>query len=216
MKLFSLRLWVPLGAVFTILLVILILYCNIRINKVANPYIYHDTADCPKFKIGLLLGTSKYVSNGKPNQYFINRIDAAVKLYKAGRIKYIIVSGDNSSLSYNEPMRMKKELIKRGIPAEVIYIDYAGFRTLDSVIRAKAIFGQNTFFIISQEFHNKRAVYIARKNGIYAYGFNAEDVKLYQGFFTRVREIFARVKVFIDLYVSHEQPKYLGEKVIIK
>jgi SanA protein len=215
-KLLSLRFWLPAITIVTITLVVVILYCNFRINKVANRYIYDDTASCPKFKAGLLLGTSKYVSNGKPNPYFINRIDAAVKLYKSGKIRYIIVSGDNSTLNYNEPMRMKKELIKRGIPSEVIFLDYAGFRTLDSVIRAREIFGQIAYIIISQEFHNKRAIFIARRNGIYAYGFNADDVKLYQGFFTRLREILARVKVFIDIYISHEQPKYLGEKIIIQ
>jgi SanA protein len=215
-KLNSFRFWVPFSAIITILLVILILYCNIRINHVANPYIYHDTAACPKFRAGLLLGTSKYVSNGKPNQYFINRIDAAVKLYKAGKIRCIIVSGDNSSLNYNEPMRMKRELIKRGIPANVIFVDYAGFRTLDSVIRAREIFGQIAYIIISQEFHNKRAIFIARRNGIYAYGFNADDVGSIDGFFTRVREIFARVKVFMDIYIFHVQPRFLGEKIIIE
>jgi SanA protein len=215
-KLFSFRFWLKSATIITILVVPFILFCNWRINKVADPYIYHDTLFSKNFNTGLLLGTSKYGSNGKPNQYFINRIDAAVKLYKAGKIKYIIVSGDNRSVNYNEPLKMKKELIKRGIPAEIIFVDYAGFRTFDSVIRAKEIFGQNTFIIISQEFHNKRAIFIARKSGIDAYGFNAEDVGMSNGLFTNMRELFARVKVFLDIYVFHSQPKYLGEKVIIE
>ena len=216
MKLFTLRYWFKTASIFTILVVPFILYCNWRINKIADPYIYHDLSFSTNFKAGLLLGTSKYLSNGKPNQYFVNRIDAAIKLYKAGKIKYIIVSGDNRSVKYNEPMIMKRELVKRGIPAEVIFVDYAGFRTFDSVIRAKEIFGQDTFIIISQEFHNKRAIFIARRNGIEAYGYVADDVKMYNGLFTRFREIFARVKVFLDIYVFHAHPKYLGEKVIIQ
>jgi SanA protein len=215
-KLFSFRFWLKSVSIVTILLLAFILYCNWRVNKIADPYIFDDAAFSMNFKTGLILGTSKYISNGKPNQYFINRIDAAVKLYKAGKIRYIIVSGDNSSVNYNEPLRMKKELIKRGIPEEVIFVDFAGFRTLDSVIRAKEIFGQDTFIIISQEFHNKRAVFIARRNGIEAYGYNAEDVRMYNGFLTHIREIFARVKVFIDIYIFHTHPKYLGEKVIIQ
>jgi SanA protein len=215
-KILSFRFWLKSVTIFTILLLVFVVFCSWKINQAAEPYCYHDLSFTNKFNVGLLLGTSKYISKGKPNKYFSNRIDAAVKLYQAGRIKYIIVSGDNRSVNYNEPMIMKKELIKRGVPAEVIFVDYAGFRTLDSVIRAKEIFGQNTFIIISQEFHNKRAVFIARKYGINAYGYNAEDVTMYNGFFTKVREIFARVLVFIDIYVFHTHPKYLGEKVIIQ
>lgn len=216
MKLFSFRFWLKSVTIFTILFVVFVVYCNWRIDSVAEPYCYHDLSFNSNFNVGLLLGTSKYSSNGQPNLYFFNRIDAAVKLYKAGKIKYIIVSGDNRSVKYNEPMIMKRELIKHGIPAEVIFVDYAGFRTLDSVIRAREIFGQTTFIIISQEFHTKRAVFIARRSGIEAFGYNAEDVRMYNGFFTRIREIFARVKVFLDIYVFHSHPKYLGEKVIIQ
>jgi SanA protein len=215
-KLFSFRFWLKTVTIFTIFLVVFVVYCNWRINSVADPYCYHDLSFNAKYKVGLLLGTSKFNSNGKPNLYFFNRIDAAVRLYNSGKIKFIIVSGDNRSVKYNEPMIMKRELVKRGIPAEVIFVDYAGFRTLDSVIRAKEIFGQNTFIIISQEFHTIRAVFIARRSGIEAFGYNAEDVRMYNGFFTRLREIFARVKVFLDIYVFHTHPKYLGVKVVIE
>lgn len=216
MKLFTFRFCLQSITIVTILVVAFILYCNFRIDKIADPYIYHDLSFSTNFKTGLLLGTSKYISNGQLNQYFINRIDAAVKLYKAGKIKYIIVSGDGRTANYNEPDRMKKELIKRGIPAEVIFVDYAGIRTLDSVLRAREIFGQRTFIIISQEFHNKRAIFIARKSGIDAYGYVADDVGMNNGFITRLREIFARVKVFIDIYVFPERPKYSGEKIIVQ
>ena len=215
MKLFSFRFWLKTITILTILFVVFVVYCNWRIDSIADPYCYHDLSFANKFNVGLLLGTSKNDSHGKPNLYFFNRIDAAVRLYNAGKIKYIIVSGDNRSVKYNEPMIMKRELVKRGIPAEVIFVDYAGFRTLDSVIRAREIFGQNSFIIISQEFHNKRAVFIARRSGIEAYGYNAEDVRMYNGLFTRIREIFARVKVFLDIYVFHTNPKYLGVKVVI-
>lgn len=215
MKIFTVRYWFKAASIATIIIVPLILYCNWRIDQVGDEFIYHDLVGCPNFKVGLLLGTSKYLANGKYNQYFSNRIDAAVKLYRTGKIKYIIVSGDNRKLNYNEPMIMKKELVKQGIPAEVIFVDYAGFRTLDSVIRAKEIFGQGTFIVISQEFHNKRAIFIARRNGIDAFGYNADDVQMYKGAFTRMRELFARVKVFLDIYVFHAHPKYLGEKVLI-
>ncbi|WP_348650883.1 SanA/YdcF family protein [Empedobacter falsenii] len=107
---------------------------------------------------------------------------------------------------------MKQALIKNGIPEHVIYLDYAGFRTLDSMIRAKEIFSQNEFIVVSQEFHNQRAVYIARQNGINAYGYNAKDVNKQAGLKTNIREYFARTKVFVDSFLGI-QPKFLGEKI---
>jgi SanA protein len=151
-----------------------------------------------------------------PNQYFYNRIKAAVELYESGKIDRIIISGDNSTKYYNEPQDMKEALMEHGIPENRIYQDYAGFRTLDSVIRCKEIFGQNQITIISQKFHNARAVFIARHHQIEAIGYNAKDVNKAAGFKTNVREILARVKLFIDLYVLDQQPKFLGEKIEIQ
>ena len=110
---------------------------------------------------------------------------------------------------------MKKELISAGVPDSVIFLDYAGFRTFDSMIRAKEVFGQTKFIVVSQQFHNERAIFIARKYGIEAYGYNAEDVDAYSGIKTKIRELFARVKVFIDVY-TNKHPKFLGEKIIIE
>ena len=164
--------------------------------------------------MGLLLGTAKYYKDGGINLYFKYRIDAAVLLYKNHKIDYILVSGDNSSLSYNEPITFKKELIKRGIPEDVIYLDYAGFRTLDSVIRAKEIFGQEEITIISQKFQNERAIYLAEKKGIKAIGFNAKDIEGGDGFKMQLREYLARTKAFLDI-IFHVEPKFYGEEIEI-
>lgn len=125
-----------------------------------------------------------------------------------------MVSGDNGHVSYNEPKEFRKELIKRGIPKEKIYLDYAGFRTLDSMVRAKEVFGLEEVTVISQQFHNERAIYIAKKNGLEAIGFNAQDVQGYSGFKVKTREALARTKVFLDLFLN-VQPKFLGEKIAI-
>ena len=109
----------------------------------------------------------------------------------------------------------KEELVKRGIPEDRIFLDYAGFRTLDSVIRAKEIFGQEEITIISQEFHNERAIYLAGKNDIEAVGFNARDVSRRYGLKVQLREYLARTKVFLDILFEVE-PKFLGEKIEIK
>ncbi len=195
--------------------ILAIFILNFHINRSTRPFIYQDVRTIPAKKAGVLLGTSKFARKGKINEYWKYRIEAALSLYKAGKIRCMIISGDNSNRYYDEPTVMKKELVQAGIPDSVIYLDYAGFRTFDSMIRAFKIFGQNNFTVISQEFQNQRAVYIARHNGIDAIGFNAREVSAYYGFKTQVREKLARVKVYIDLLFD-KQPKFLGEKIPIK
>ncbi|MBD3589197.1 MULTISPECIES: SanA/YdcF family protein [unclassified Bacteroides] len=194
--------------------VISLIVCNQTIKKHTAAQIYSEVITIPQNKVGLLLGTSPKLKNGNNNLYFDYRILAAVELYKAGKIKYILISGDNRREEYNEPEEMKKALMQKGVPEKFIYLDYAGFRTLDSVVRAKEVFGQNQLTIISQRFHNERAIYLAEKNGINAIGYNAKDVNAYAGLKTNIRELLARVKMFIDLAID-KQPHFLGEKIII-
>jgi SanA protein len=193
----------------------LIIFMNHRINRQTKNSIFECVEVIPENKVGLLLGTSKLLKSGSPNQYFFNRITAAVRLFEAGKIEFIVVSGDNSRKCYNEPRDMKDELVKRGIPENKIYLDYAGFRTFDSMYRMKEIFGQTRFTVISQKFHNQRAIYIANSLGLNTIGYNAKDVDAYNGFKTKLRERFARVKVLIDL-MTNKKPKFLGERIIIE
>lgn len=194
---------------------ILTLIANWKITKNAQGFIFSDIEQLKPVKTGLLLGTSKLLNNGTKNDFFYHRIEATVALLKNQKIKYVIVSGDNSRADYNEPLDMKKALMDQGIPDSVIFLDYAGFRTFDSVIRAKEVFSQDSFIVISQKFHNERAVYIARQNQITAFGYNAQEVEAYKGFKTKLREFFARDKVFLDNLFG-TTPKYLGEKIKIE
>lgn len=187
-----------------------------KVSWYAAPYIYSDVRNIADHKAALLLGTSRYLSNGYPNLYFQNRINAAVELFKTGKVKFIIASGDNSRKEYSEPDDMKQALIEKGIPDSAIVLDYAGFRTFDSIIRGKEIFSQSSFIIISQPFHNERAIYIARHNGINAVGFNAKDVTGRFGFKTNAREVLARVKLMLDVHVLGTKPKFGGEKIELK
>lgn len=189
-------------------------WTNFTIESSTEDNVTNNLSNLPNEKVGLVLGTSKTLANGQQNLYFTYRMDAAAELYKAGKVKYLIVSGDNSQKNYNEPEDMKLDLIKRGVPEDHIFEDFAGFRTLDSVVRAKDIFGQDSFIIISQQFHNERAVYLAQQNGINAYGYNAKDVNKSAGFKTNLREKFARAKVFIDHWLDVE-PKFGGQKIVI-
>lgn len=194
--------------------IIFVALANYNIKRQSAPFISNSISTLPETKTAILLGTSKTLNNGMPNAYFYNRIQAAIDLYKSGKIKYVIVSGDNSTKDYNEPEDMQLALIKYGIPQDKIILDHAGFRTLDSVVRAKEIFGQTKLIIISQKFHNERAVFLARKNGIEAYGYNANDVNKYAGLKTNIREYLAKAKAYWDLLFGVE-PKFGGEKIVI-
>jgi SanA protein len=176
---------------------------------------YDTVAQAPKNRVGLVLGCGRFVSASRENLFFTNRIEAAWRLFEAGKVEYLLVSGDNHVAGYDEPTDMKLALVALGVPAERIVCDYAGFTTLDSIVRAKEVFGQAAVTIISQKFHNERAIYLARTHGLEAVGFNAEDVGLRRGLKTYVREAASRVKAVWDVNVWRRQPKFLGEPVRI-
>jgi len=175
--------------------------------------IFVDVRDIPHRKVGLLLGTSKYSRHGT-NLFYAARIDAAVALFEAKRIDYVLISGDNGTEQYNEPKTFRADLIARGIPSDRIVLDYAGFRTLDSVVRAKEVFQEDNFTVISQQFHVERALFIAASKGIDAIGFGARDVGGDRGMTVKVRERLARINMLFDLLTGKE-PKFLGEKETI-
>ncbi|MFS4416533.1 vancomycin high temperature exclusion protein [Maribacter sp. 2307ULW6-5] len=201
-------------AAFGALLCLALLTSHYVIAHYAKDKMYDKLEDVPAQQVGLVLGTSKRLKSGAPNPYYTNRILATTLLYKSNKIKFVLASGDNGSIYYNEPNTIKKDLIAAGIPADRIFLDYAGFRTLDSMVRAKEIFGLDSVTVISQKFHNERAIYLAGKKGLKAIGFNAKDVSIEAGLRVRVRESLARVKVFVDLALQ-TQPKFFGEKVTI-
>ena len=207
--------WLKRAGWMLILLIVGIITCNVYVEFSSKGKTFNSTAEIPKNKVGLLLGTAKYLQGGTINLFYQYRINAAVKLYKSGKIEYILVSGDNGSKYYDEPTTFKEDLIAAGVPEDKIILDYAGFRTLDSVVRSKEIFQQESITIISQQFHNERAIAIANAKGINAVGFNAKDVGGRNGFKVKVRETFARVAMCIDLVIG-KQPKFLGEKIAIQ
>lgn len=177
--------------------------------------LFEDLERIPYNKVGLVLGTARHQVGGGVNPYYERRIEATVKLYKAGKISFVLVSGDNGSVYYNEPTTIKNDLVAKGIPAEKVFLDYAGFRTLDSMVRARTVFGLDSVTVISQEFHNERALFIASKKKLHAIGFNAQDVSGSGSFNVHVREYFARVKVFLDL-MFNTQPRFYGKRIVIE
>lgn len=187
---------------------------NKLVADAAAGKLYSSPAALPFNKTGLLLGTARLTANGKRNLFYSKRIDAAIELFRAQKIKYIIISGDNSRADYNEPEDMRRDLVNAGIDSSVIFLDYAGFRTFDSVKRLKEIFDQDSVTVISQKFHNERALYIASRLGITAVGYNAADVNNAAGVRTWIREKFARTKVILDFWLG-TKPRFSGPKVII-
>lgn len=203
-----------LSAVLVSAAVLLPLAADWQVRRSAAPYVADEAAALPEMPAALVLGTAPQLADGSRNPYFDYRIGAAAKLYRQGRVRRIIVSGDNRRHGYNEPDAMAAALAAQGVPPERIHADYAGLRTLDSVIRARDIFGQTRYIVVSQRFHNERAVYLARSRGIEAYGYNARDVGFSFGLKTRLREYLARVKMFVDLW-SGRQPRHGGPPAVL-
>lgn len=203
------------AALTTILSLSAIMGAGTIIRKAAKGCTYSDVSSIPYRRVGLLLGCSQRLPDGRTNLFFAYRIAAAARLFEAHKVDYLIVSGDNHVAGYDESSDMKLALVKADIPAERVYCDFAGFRTLDSIVRAKKVFGQTRVTIISQEFHNQRAIYIARHEGLDAIGFNAADVRAAHSFRTRIREQFARVKTVLDVCLLGTRPKFLGPRIEI-
>lgn len=189
--------------------------CNVIVKQSAKGLLYDDVWAIPYRKVGLLLGTSPNMANGTPNRYYHHRIEATASLYFAHKISYILISGDNHRHGYNEPEEMRQSLIALGVPDSVITLDYAGLRTYNSMVRAHKVFGQRSITVISQYWHNERAIYIARQKGMDAIAFNAQDVSYRRSYLkNHTRESLAKVKVVWDV-ATNKNPRYLGEPVAI-
>lgn len=189
---------------------IVIFLCDRQVERASSGRHTSRLEELPPRPVALVLGCSATVAGGRPNLYFTRRMDAAARLYHGGKCRHFLVSGDHGRKDYNEPARMKAALIERGIPAEAITMDYAGFDTLDSVLRARAVFGLESFIVVSQAFQNERVIQVARHYGIEVWGWNAGDVHSVGGLKTRLREKLARVKLIGELHLLKSGPRYLG------
>ena len=185
----------------------LVLACNWWVVRTTEAQIYFDVHQLPANDVGLVLGTSKFVRTGKENLFFRYRMEATARLWKEGKVKYLILSGNNDSEYYNEPADMQRALVKLGVPASVMTLDYAGYRTFDSVVRCKDVFNQEKITIISQNFHNARALYIGNHEGVEAVAFAAQDVPDGYSFRTLIREYLARPYALLDVYFFRPEPE---------
>ncbi len=218
MRLFLNQLRIHPGMIFgtaalaALLAVMLIWLCDAWVEAVADERCHGTLEVVPEVKAALVLGCSPQIA-GRSNLFFAHRMKAASQLYRSGKIKALILSGDNGSHDYDEPTAMKMALLKLGVPEEAIYCDYAGFRTLDSIVRAHHVFGQSRFLIVSQRFHNQRAVFLAHRHGLDAEAYNADDVPMHSGAMTYLREYLARVQAVLDVTILQTKPKFGGPPV---
>lgn len=204
-----------LGAVAALGAIGVICYAAHAIQKQSGTTVFSAPSDLPYKRVALVLGCSPVLGNGQPNWYFNHRIQAAAELFKAGKVEYLLLSGDNHTVEYDEPTAMKEALIRLGVPEKRLVLDYAGFSTSDSVVRAKQIFGLTEFCVVSQKDHAMRAVYIARQKGIAAVGFAARDIAVRHGWRTRIRESLARVRTLLDVHLWNRKPHFGGPRIEI-
>lgn len=191
---------------------VFVLLCNRWVINSTDAYLYRDIALMPNNEVGLVLGTSKYLVSGKPSPEFRGRIQTAAELYRTGKVRHLIVSGANPDSTYNEPRAMYRELVKLGVPESAITMDFAGFRTFDSIVRAQAIFGLQKVTVITQRYHSYRAVFLGRKMGMNVVAMLA-PARTDGGMGQRnpPREVLARVNAVLDVFLLGTQPKFLGE-----
>ncbi|MEX2443358.1 MAG: ElyC/SanA/YdcF family protein [Alkalispirochaeta sp.] len=202
---------------YGVLLVLLAVFLSHSLVRgAAEGRVYSEISEVPVSSAALVLGTSRYSRSGTPNRFFVARMDAAADLVEEGRVEVLVVSGDNSHSSYNEPAAMADALRERGVSSDRIVRDYAGFRTLDSVIRMRSVFQQDRFVIVSQRFHVERAIFIAAAHRIDAYAYAADDASGMAQLNVRVREYAARVQAVLDVYVFNTEPRFTGPSLPIE
>jgi SanA protein len=192
--------------------VLFLILCNVWVVVTTSTNVYEKEEQLPPHRMALVLGTSHRTIAGGPNPYFEKRMETAASLFKNGKIDHFILSGDNRSRYYNEPNEMRKSLVSKGVPPTAITLDYAGLRTLDSIIRCKQIFGQDKITIITQPFHSYRALFISNYYDIDAVAMVAGEPTFESSVKVRVREYLARTKAVLDLYIFKTSPRYMGQK----
>lgn len=185
--------------ILVIAFILVITCCNFVVTSTAKNRMYSEVSETPSRNVALLLGTSPIGRSGYPNQFFLRRIDATANLYKAGKFERLIISGANRAEEFNEPEEMKNALVAKGVPDSIMELDGEGFRTISSIVHVKDMYGVDSILIISQEFHNERALFLAKHKGIDAVAFNAQNTNNKQWrILMRMREYFARVKAVLE------------------
>lgn len=172
--------------------------CELAVYNASKGRVYSDVDEIPHREVGLLLGTNPKGRRGGINMFYNHRIDAAVALYEAGKVDRFIISGAKTGPDYDEPQAMREALVARGVPDSILVLDGEGFHTIESIVRAKEVFGVDSLTIVSQEFHNRRSLYMAKRNGLDAIAYNAANTTILRWrIIMFLRERASRVKAVL-------------------
>lgn len=196
-----------------VLIWVAVLLVNWRVNSIGKPKIYRDLAQVPQSHTAIVLGASVY-ANGKLSPILKDRVDSALELYKAGKVKRFLLSGDHGQDNYDEVSTMKDYLNGKGIPDEDIFLDHAGFDTYDSMFRADYIFKVDSAIVVTQNFHLPRALYISDRLGLNFIGYSADKRKYRSIESLEHRENIANIKAFWEVLIN-KKPTYLGDEIPI-
>ncbi len=205
-----------LGVILAICAAAALAFANWWVLRASEGHIVERVKDLRPHDVGLVLGTSPTLRSGSDNPFFVARMDAAAKLFREGKVRHLLVSGDNGQKDYDEPSAMRDALVARGVPADAVTLDYAGFRTLDSVERARIVFGLKEAVIITDDFHLPRSLFLAKAKGLKAVGFRPKPVPWRWSKKTRTREIASRVAAVLDIYLLHTKPRFSGPREEIR
>jgi SanA protein len=200
--------WIVVAALAAVAVYVV---ANAAMVSAEAPYMYASVDDMPRAPVIIVPGAA-ILRSGQLSPVFLERADAAIALYQAGKAGAILVSGDNSTLEHNEVDPARKYLVSQGVSEKNIYLDHAGFDTYSTMYRAKEIFGVTQAIVVTQSFHLPRSLFLAHRMGIDAVGYRSDRAHLLARNY--VRESFARLKAMWDVTVNRE-PKFLGDKVPI-
>ena len=211
------RLWRWIAGLLGLVLAVVafVAATNLAVLRAGRGRIFFQVDAVPSRDVAIVLGTSPNIRGQWPNPFFESRLDAAAKLWRAHKVRHFILSGDNSRRTYDEPTAMRAALEKRGVPPEATTLDYAGFRTLDTMARARAVFGQRAVLVITDDFHLPRSLFLAEAHGLDAVGFGGEPVPFRWSKKTRARETVSRAMAWLDVYVLHTRPRFFGPPVAL-
>ena len=204
-----------LGMIAMLIVPTFFAFANARILASGKGKIFGDVASVPHHRVGIVLGCAPTVGQFQ-NPFFLGRIQAAAELYRSGKVDRLLVSGDNGSKDYDEPTAMEAALVAKGVPIEHITKDSAGFRTLDTMVRAHEVFGLTDAVIITDDFHMARSLYFASGAGILADGYPSKARLNSMTASTEFREVLARGRAVLDQDILHAGPKFLGKQETIR
>lgn len=190
----------------------LLLVTNLWVLGQTGERIEHKLAQCPAEQVGIVFGTSHWTRSGRRNPYFEARMSASASLLRLGRVEHLLLSGDNRTLSYNEPIAMWRDLRGREVPEAAMTLDYAGFSTFDTLARAREVFGVERALLITQGWHLPRALFIAESMGIEAQGCAVVEHDAKGQWRLAAREWVARLAMLGDLYLWKREPHFLGPR----